>query len=95
MLLQRCDECGTLGEPGDTWAEVTVRPYYIPGNRHVAMDEVMPMNYGQTGAVCSPRCAVTRLAKALTDLATFSTAMLEQLSTDQLLEHLNKPKRPE
>lgn len=83
MQVQKCDECGTIGEPGETWVMVSVSPHYLRGNGAYYAEE-SPMEAGpgsgRGGTVCSPRCAVTRMRRGFEDLSTYAHQMLEGIS---------------
>jgi hypothetical protein len=87
MQVQKCDECGVIGVPGETWVTVSVAPHYLRGNsNYYAEDSPMEVGPGPSrgGTVCSPACAVTRMRRGFEDLATYAHQMLDGLS---LLEH--------
>lgn len=80
MQIQKCDECGALGEPGDTWITVSVTPFYIQGNQFRGPEiDCVPERLGSFSAVCSPVCAITRLKDGFYALRDFSTGMLDEI----------------
>jgi Na+/phosphate symporter len=85
--IQKCDECGALGQPGDTWVTVSVLPQYLRGNERYYSDEVevSPGRLGGNAAVCSPACAIKRLRQGLLDLSDYANSMLEAID-ESLLE---------
>jgi hypothetical protein len=76
---QRCDECGKIGNPGETWVTVTVSPHYLRGNGAYYADEPAEIP-SRGGTTCSPICAVERLRRGFQDLLVYAEEMHDNVS---------------
>lgn len=83
MQVQKCDECGVIGVPGETWVTVSVSPHYLRGNSSYYAED-SPIEAGPAssrgGTVCTPKCAVARMRRGFEDLSAYAHQMLEGLS---------------
>jgi hypothetical protein len=82
MQVQKCDECGKIGNPGETWVSVSVSPHYLRGNGAYYAEEPMEVSGGPSrgGTTCSPVCAVERLRRGFQDLLVYAEEMLDNVS---------------